>query len=393
MTEQPPHDDTAETRRMTSGDPLGAGPPPPGDPPPTPPPASTGPPPAAERRLTRSRDDRVVAGVCAGIAAHLGVDAMLVRLAVIGLALLGGAGVLLYLAAIVLVPDASGGGAGATAPRSDRTRVLTIIGLVAVVLVAGPLLLVFGGLLAPFAFLAVLGILVAWLVTGRRPERDAGSLVRATLLGLGVLLLVGVLSIGAFWGAGVGGDEVVAGLVIAAGAALVAGAFLRPLRWLVLPALAVAISAGFVAAADLRLDGGIGERGFRPASAAEVAERYELGVGELVVDLRAAGLPAGDRRLDLRLGMGQVVLIVPEDVCVATEARVGMGEVRVFDRDNAGVDVAVAERAAAPAGTARILLDADVGVGELQVRHDDAPGRDDEPGGDDAGNRACGAPS
>jgi signal transduction histidine kinase len=48
--------------------------------------------------FTRSESDRVVAGVCGGIAAALGVDATLVRLVFAFLALAGGAGILLYLA-------------------------------------------------------------------------------------------------------------------------------------------------------------------------------------------------------------------------------------------------------------------------------------------------------
>jgi signal transduction histidine kinase len=46
----------------------------------------------------RSDDDRVIAGVCGGLAATLGVDATLVRLAFALLALAGGAGILLYFA-------------------------------------------------------------------------------------------------------------------------------------------------------------------------------------------------------------------------------------------------------------------------------------------------------
>jgi signal transduction histidine kinase len=48
--------------------------------------------------FARSEQDRVVAGVCSGIAAALGVDARLVRLVFVLLALAGGAGILLYLA-------------------------------------------------------------------------------------------------------------------------------------------------------------------------------------------------------------------------------------------------------------------------------------------------------
>jgi signal transduction histidine kinase len=50
------------------------------------------------RSLATSNDDRVIAGVCAGIAQTLAVDPTLVRLVFALLALAGGAGILLYLA-------------------------------------------------------------------------------------------------------------------------------------------------------------------------------------------------------------------------------------------------------------------------------------------------------
>jgi phage shock protein C len=55
------------------------------------------------RRLTRSRTDRVIAGVCGGFAAYSGIDANIVRLMMVLLAVLGGTG-LLYLIAWVIIP-------------------------------------------------------------------------------------------------------------------------------------------------------------------------------------------------------------------------------------------------------------------------------------------------
>jgi phage shock protein C len=65
-----------------------------------------GPPePPAPRRLTRSRTDRMIAGVCGGFAAYSGIDATIVRLAMVLLAVIsGGSGVLLYLIAWAIVP-------------------------------------------------------------------------------------------------------------------------------------------------------------------------------------------------------------------------------------------------------------------------------------------------
>ena len=44
------------------------------------------------RRLTRSRTDRVIAGVCGGFASYSGIDANIVRLMMVVLAVLGGTG-------------------------------------------------------------------------------------------------------------------------------------------------------------------------------------------------------------------------------------------------------------------------------------------------------------
>lgn len=57
------------------------------------------------KRLYRLRDGRVVAGVCAGLAAYFRVDPTLVRLAFALLTVFGGAGVLLYLCAWVVMPE------------------------------------------------------------------------------------------------------------------------------------------------------------------------------------------------------------------------------------------------------------------------------------------------
>jgi phage shock protein C len=62
------------------------------------------------KRLYRLRDGRVVAGVCAGLAAYLGVDPTLVRLAFALLTIFGGAGVLLYLCAWIVMPEEGGDG-------------------------------------------------------------------------------------------------------------------------------------------------------------------------------------------------------------------------------------------------------------------------------------------
>jgi phage shock protein C len=58
------------------------------------------------RRLVRRRDDRMVAGVCSGVADYLGVDVTLVRLVTVIGAIFGfGTFVVAYIVGWVLIPE------------------------------------------------------------------------------------------------------------------------------------------------------------------------------------------------------------------------------------------------------------------------------------------------
>jgi phage shock protein PspC (stress-responsive transcriptional regulator) len=57
------------------------------------------------KRLSRRREGRIVAGVCAGLADYFGVDVTLIRLAFAVLTIFGGFGALLYAAAWAVVPE------------------------------------------------------------------------------------------------------------------------------------------------------------------------------------------------------------------------------------------------------------------------------------------------
>jgi predicted membrane protein len=92
-----------------------------------------------------------------------------------------------------------------------------------------------------------------------------------------------------------------------------------------------------------------------------------VGIGQLVVDLRETDLPKGDVPLDVEVGIGEAYVIVPDDVCVATDADVGMGNVALFGRDHGGVDVKYEDAPDAKPTATRLLLHADVGMGQVRV--------------------------
>jgi phage shock protein PspC (stress-responsive transcriptional regulator) len=316
------------------------------------------------RRLTRSTSDRVLGGVSGGLGRYFDIDPIIFRIGFVVLALAGGAGLLGYIAAWLLVPaDAIPGEEPADRSRTATIAGAIVLGLAALVLI-GPGLFFLAPPLIAIATVGLVGVLL-WRAAGGG-EGDGNP---AAKIGLALLLmfvaLVGFLAV--VVGAAAGGGAVIAGLVIAVGAALTVSAFMGGRRWLVLPALILAIPLGFVAAAGIDVDGGIGERDYQPTSVNELRDGYELGMGELRLDLTQVDLPPGRTPLKLEMGIGSLRVIVPDDVCVASDMRIGAGYARVLDRDSGGLDVDWRRSPIDKAGVKRLVIDGDVGIGELQV--------------------------
>jgi len=59
------------------------------------------------KKLYRSKNNRRVAGVCGGIAEYFDIDPTLVRLLTLLFILLGGAGVITYFIAWIIIPEKS----------------------------------------------------------------------------------------------------------------------------------------------------------------------------------------------------------------------------------------------------------------------------------------------
>ena len=110
------------------------------------------------RRLLRAGDGRALAGVAAGVAEHLGLPVLLVRVAFVALAVTGGAGLLMYAALWVLVPQAPSSGPGHEDGRAQLLA-LGVLGLGAV------LLLQAAGLMSPRllpVLAAAAGVALLW---------------------------------------------------------------------------------------------------------------------------------------------------------------------------------------------------------------------------------------
>jgi phage shock protein PspC (stress-responsive transcriptional regulator) len=363
------------------------------------------------RRLLRSSSDRMLWGVAGGLGEYLRVDATLVRLGFAAAAIFGGFGVIAYLVMAVVVPEDDGTGK----PREGRrppTWAIVLLALAVLVALPGPL---WGwgwhdggwhwwGFFGPLwlIFLIVAGFLVVRAMRRGRPFRgrqdaaqgsaDATTTEAATaetserrdeppravraialvVLAFAAICAAASVAACAAWATATGHGEVVAGLVVAIGVAIAATAFIADARrvapWLLASALILALPAGGIAAADIRFDGGIGEREYRPAALTDLpADGYDFGVGQMIVDLR--DLPWTDGQtvsLSSDLGIGQMIVSVPPNVCVDADATGKAGELLVRGETSDGVDLEIDQ--SQPTGRApRLDLDAEIQLGQLVV--------------------------
>ncbi len=128
--------------------------------------------------------------------------------------------------------------------------------------------------------------------------------------------------------------------------------------------------------ARVPLSGGVGERVERPSSLAELGDRYELAVGSLTVDLTGLGEEGSalrNRRIEARVGVGELVVILPEGWRGSASAAAGIGEVRLLGRSQEGLgpELRAVETGPVPPGSAPLFvhLEASVGMGQVEVRH------------------------
>lgn len=88
------------------------------------------------RVLTRDSSDRVIAGVCSGLARYFGVDAVFIRLLFLVFAFAGGASIAVYFVLWVFMPAGTESVASSTAKRAPETIAILLIAIGAVWLLA-----------------------------------------------------------------------------------------------------------------------------------------------------------------------------------------------------------------------------------------------------------------
>jgi Cell wall-active antibiotics response LiaF, C-terminal len=116
---------------------------------------------------------------------------------------------------------------------------------------------------------------------------------------------------------------------------------------------------------DDLLSGGIGESTKRPETTADL-EPFRHAVGKLTVDLTAPDLDLDEQTVEASVGIGELLVLVPEETDITVDAHVGVGNADVLGEEENGFDVDFSS-ISGTSGTQELTLDLEAGIGDIRV--------------------------
>lgn len=358
--------------------------------------------------LRRTTYDRKIAGVAGGLARHLNIDPLIVRVVFVVLIFFGGAGIILYGAAWLLVPEDTGGPAKIRTSDSTRNALLIVAGIVAALALVGdswggvgfpwPLfvlaLVVFAVMMsrdnaptappvvhppsmpyaAPVAPYQYAGAEQGWqpvTPTGSRRPRKTGPILFGFTL---ALIAAGLGILGLYESAADTNvaDAAYPALALAiTGIMLVVGAFYGRPGGLIFIGILAAIALAGAAIGGPRYDG---ERDVRlaPLSASEVQDSYFVPAGRIELDLsNITEVEALDgREIEVDANAGELLVILPPGVGATVEADISFAG--AIDLPGSGDDEGFGAHAdqtiVVPNQISTIDLELDLDFGHIEVR-------------------------
>ncbi len=355
--------------------------------------------------MQRSSNDRIVAGVCSGVARYLNIDPVIVRVVLAVLTVAGFAGVILYVAAWILLPADDQDKSHAAEwfkldKNEEQVRVAGLIGaliIAALAIVGDSSWAWWGG--APWWLVPLaLVFYVFWVRPRRRREAREAAMTppltpeqshspgdhtptimvlpakksresRSPAL-LGLTASIAAIALAVTWifdetQENVDWTTYLAVALAVVGLGLLIGTLFGhggPLIFIgILLAIALAIGSVFPS-------GRIGAQEPTPTAAADVKSHYKHGVGLLELDLTEVIDPTSllGRTIDIEAGIGQTKIIVPDGLNVGVRADIRAGQIQIFGRNDDGTDVEMADAPDVPEQPA-LTIDIDQKLGNIEV--------------------------
>lgn len=376
--------------------------------------------------VRRRTDDKWIGGVCSGLADRLGVDPVIIRVSLVVLSLFWGFGVIVYLFAWVLLANDKNEIVAERALREGDGGSIVLTVLAVFALFGG---LTFGNDRA-FPILLVPFIVLVWWLTHRsqdRPDADqrviahqygspysasqppatfgpsltksvpppaspgppqpaprpagprklrrrsGGALMALLAIGLALVTYGSLIWLGTenSWS----GDHVVIALAgsLATMGLLLVGLGLAGWRagFLAFLTVVLAITAwsSAVVPAGINAGGQVGDATWTPTSLT-TDTNYHLGVGEGVLNLSELPVTGlSEAKVPVYVGVGELTVIVPENLTVKFVGHVGLGEILLpGEGENQGDGgTGVTRSIVVGDGPTEVIVDAGVGLGQLTL--------------------------
>lgn len=368
------------------------------------------------RLLRRSTDDRKIAGVAGGLARHLNIDPVILRVLFVVLIFFGGAGLVLYGVAWLLVPDDRGKPPAVRTKDSTRNTLLIVGAIVAGCFMIGDS---WGATGFPWGLAVVALILFGYLMsrdnaptspptvwppTGQPAEQSGppsppyqygGRQVgwqpvapqqappappgKSGPILFGITLALIAAGLGALGLYDAVADHNVADAAYPAlalavtGAMLVLGSFYGRPGGLVLLGLAASVALAGAAIVNPRYDG---DRNLvtHPSSAALVKEHYQVPAGRIELDLTEVSDPEAlrGRRIQLDATAGEILVRLPSDLAANVDAEITVaGAITTPNQEEGGFGRTFRERIGSSDDPA-VSLQIDVDLGHIEIRQEAA---------------------
>jgi phage shock protein PspC (stress-responsive transcriptional regulator) len=105
-----------------------------------------------------------------------------------------------------------------------------------------------------------------------------------------------------------------------------------------------------------------------PATLEELRPEYELGAGELTLDLTALDFTHAAREVRVNLGVGKLLVLVREDAPVEVHGNVGIGDADALGSSRQGFGASLDTGAVPQGAPGKLSLKVNVGIGKAEVR-------------------------
>lgn len=371
-------------------------------------------------RLRRSRNDQMIGGVSGGLSRETGIDPLIFRVAFVAASFAGGAGVILYLAAWMFIPEEGSdiGGIGKEFKAKDDVQVRTI-GMVAAAVIAA--LAAIGS--GPWFFsswangsswvviaLGLVAGLLYWIFSASKGQtmstgqfssppppppaagtnpgtawtaapsstppppippkpREPGGLVL-----FGLTVSIGAIALGALalWASAT--EPLDPRVYLATAVAITAVGTLVGIRWgRPGPVITLGtILSTVLVASSLIPSVSMGAINLEPTSVREIRQPVSLGMGEIQIDLRQVSpeTSLNGHTLNVTNGIGRIEVIVPEDVDVEVNASVRVGHINALGLERGGNTFQLGNNnnlVHEADGPNPLVINAATNIGEVQV--------------------------